>query len=814
MADENKRETNAGNEENKQPLDIREIINNALASQTVSERLRASAAGISPQNLQGIEELLDRVSQLGKSFKAVADDIRTNLVTAFAGTPEHIGRVIRSYSQFLDVILRMSQKGDFTKSALENLAKKFEDFKETVSSVAEEVVEAQRKSLDEGKNYEQEITQSTIEYLTHRKRIMHRYFRDVATDLGESLTAALRVQRPTLMQAMKGFVGLLEEATRDSRAPIQAFATGIAKSFDFLHNLTRTWVATALDAGKAISWFQEGLLAVSASLTTAGTGLVQVAQWIGQGMDLIKNLGTQLRSYYSTLAQNLDIIRTTIPSFTTLFSVMRASFSYIDRFGLTFEEVLTIWSDMAKRFAIRSMDTFTMLDAPISMLSLRFLKMRLGFEQASDALTSMILATSGAVADAFSSYSTSATDFYRAISMFTATRQLVINMGYAATTINQRFLELVNRMRLFNTTVGQTTTAFSAWLAIFRAVGDTTYMRLDDWLSVLDSLAQQLGRASGATRMFYGILVGFRGIEAYWAGSGFRFSATGGFTRVSEEGYLADVTRGIFNFMRTVIGPITQTNAIVYKEMLKQYMGLGESLATRFTALLVSSPEIIDILATYGLSKEAISRVATVSGVPRREIESLVHAVQQSSKSTKDLMISTVEKLSAFDRVFKSMDQALDAIKQMLSYIFPMLATYLVVRLGKLFGAFEEVRLPSFRDLFGEFWNTFTFAFTTYFKKFSEYLRASTNELNRVPHFQHGGIVPGPVGVPHVAVVHGGEAVIPAWLVEKLRASAQGVVVHTEVHVDKIEGTDVALDEFAQKISDYVVKVVRTELAS
>lgn len=81
-----------------------------------------------------------------------------------------------------------------------------------------------------------------------------------------------------------------------------------------------------------------------------------------------------------------------------------------------------------------------------------------------------------------------------------------------------------------------------------------------------------------------------------------------------------------------------------------------------------------------------------------------------------------------------------------------------------------------------------------------------------IPGFQVGGIVPGPIGVPMPAIVHGGERVIPDYLSgEQRRTAGGGGQVSINLYVGTYIGTKTELREFGRQIWEEIGNLARAQ---
>lgn len=79
----------------------------------------------------------------------------------------------------------------------------------------------------------------------------------------------------------------------------------------------------------------------------------------------------------------------------------------------------------------------------------------------------------------------------------------------------------------------------------------------------------------------------------------------------------------------------------------------------------------------------------------------------------------------------------------------------------------------------------------------------------RIPHFQSGGVVPGPIGAPQMAVVHGGEEVIPAD--GRSSGGGGGSGVSLNVNVGIYAGTEMEKRNIARELYAGLVQLAQAE---
>lgn len=82
-----------------------------------------------------------------------------------------------------------------------------------------------------------------------------------------------------------------------------------------------------------------------------------------------------------------------------------------------------------------------------------------------------------------------------------------------------------------------------------------------------------------------------------------------------------------------------------------------------------------------------------------------------------------------------------------------------------------------------------------------------------LPEFQHGGIIPGPIGVPRLVVAHGGEEFMPVGGRSLQTAgSPTGVNVHIEMQNATLVGGPHGMREFARIVREEMEQATRTQV--
>jgi hypothetical protein len=98
-------------------------------------------------------------------------------------------------------------------------------------------------------------------------------------------------------------------------------------------------------------------------------------------------------------------------------------------------------------------------------------------------------------------------------------------------------------------------------------------------------------------------------------------------------------------------------------------------------------------------------------------------------------------------------------------------------------------------------------------RKFGEYV-SKTSQFSKpgvslIPHLQTGGMVPGPIGQPVPAILHGGEEVIPAERVSKGSGGGGGIVF--EVNIGMYAGSETEKRNIAEELYRGLVRVAQSQ---